>query len=69
MIEPEITEAEKELLGEIKDRLFERLDVNTKEVSRTEAQNLLRTYSDRDISNYGISLTRVTRVRCDTQIS
>jgi flagellar protein FlaI len=61
VIEPEITEAEKELLGEIKDRLFERLDVNTKEVSRTEAQNLLRTYSDEIISDYGINLTPVSR--------
>lgn len=61
VIEPEITAAEKELLGEIKDRLFERLDVNTKEISRAEAQKLLRTYSDEIISDYGIKLTPVSR--------
>jgi len=61
VLEPEITEAEIELLGEIKDRLFERLDVNTKEISRAEAKKVLRAYSDEIISDYGINLTPVSR--------
>ncbi|MDK2974746.1 MAG: archaeal flagellar protein FlaI [Methanofollis sp.] len=61
VLEPEMTGAETELLGEIKERLFERLDINTKEISRAEAQKVLRVYSDEIISDYGINLTPVSR--------
>ncbi|TAJ45046.1 secretion system protein E [Methanofollis fontis] len=61
VLEPEITDAESELLDEIKERLFERLDVNTKDISRSESKRILRSFSDEIIADYGISLSPLTR--------
>ncbi|MDD4254964.1 MAG: ATPase, T2SS/T4P/T4SS family [Methanofollis sp.] len=61
VLEPVLSDAEKELLGEIKSRLFEQLDVNTKDISRDGARKVLRDLSDEIISDYGISLTPVAR--------
>ena len=38
LLEPILTEPEKELLKELKERLFETLDINTKDMSREEAR-------------------------------
>lgn len=61
VLEPVLSDAEKELLGEIKSRLFEQLDVNTKDISRDGARKVLRDLSDEIIQDYGISLTPVAR--------
>jgi flagellar protein FlaI len=61
VLEPVLSDAESELLHEIKERLFEQLDVNTKDISREGARKVLRDLSDDIISDYGISLTPVAR--------
>ena len=37
VLEPVLTEPEKDLLKELKERLFETLDINTKDISKEEA--------------------------------
>ncbi|WP_298667212.1 ATPase, T2SS/T4P/T4SS family [uncultured Methanofollis sp.] len=61
VLEPVLSSAEQELLREIKGRLFEQLDVNTKDISREGARKVLRDLSDTIILDYGINLTPVTR--------
>jgi flagellar protein FlaI len=61
VLEPVLSSAEQELIREIKGRLFEQLDVNTKDISREGARKVLRDLSDDIISDYGISLTPVAR--------
>ncbi|MFA4848713.1 MAG: type II/IV secretion system ATPase subunit [Methanoregula sp.] len=57
VLEPVLTEAEKELLVELKERLFDTLDINTKDISKEEARRKLRTSADDIISDFGIKLT------------
>ena len=38
VLEPDLTDPEKDLLKELKERLFETLDINTKDISKDEAQ-------------------------------
>lgn len=59
VLEPELTDPEKDLLRELKERLFETLDINTKDISRDEAKNKLRTACEDIIHDYGIKLTPV----------
>jgi flagellar protein FlaI len=61
VLEPVLSDAERSLLHEIKERLFEQLDVNTKDISRDGARKILRDLSDDIISDYGINLTPVSR--------
>ena len=42
VLEPLLTEPEKDLLKELKERLFETLDINTKEISKEDARHRLR---------------------------
>ena len=60
-LEPVLTEPEKNLLKEIKERLFETLDINTKDLSREEARQKLRTATNEILQDYGIRLTPVQK--------
>ena len=61
VVEPILTEPEKDLLKELKERLFETLDINTKDISKDEARIKLRTAADEILNDYGIRLTPVQR--------
>jgi len=56
ILEPILTEPEKELLKELKDRLFETLDINTKDMSREDARQKLRTATNDILADYGFKL-------------
>ena len=57
VLEPVLTEPEKELLVELKERLFDTLDINTKDISKEEARSKLRAFADDIIVNFGIKLS------------
>ncbi|MDH7593026.1 MAG: type II/IV secretion system ATPase subunit [Methanomicrobiales archaeon] len=61
VLEPVLTQAERELLMEIKERLFETLDVNTKDLTREMAKKVLRSATDDIIYDYGLKLSPVAR--------
>jgi flagellar protein FlaI len=56
VLEPVLTEAEKDLLVELKERLFDTLDINTKDLSKEEARRKLRASADDIIVDFGIKL-------------
>ena len=57
VLEPILTEPEKKLLVELKERLFDTLDINTKDISKEEARRKLRASADDIIVDFGIKLT------------
>jgi flagellar protein FlaI len=61
ILEPLLTEPEKDLLKELKQRLFETLDINTKDISKEEAKHKLRIAADEIMRDYGIKLTPIQR--------
>ena len=61
ILEPILTKAEEELFSEIKERIFERLDVNTQDMPDEQARTTLRNVSDEVIGDFGIPLTPVQR--------
>ncbi|MFA4877769.1 MAG: type II/IV secretion system ATPase subunit [Methanoregula sp.] len=61
VLEPALTDPEKELLKELKERLFETLDINTKDISKDEAKKRLRTATVDIIHDYGIRLSPLQR--------
>lgn len=61
VIEPILTMAEQDLLEDIKERIFERLDINTQDIVSELAKKTLRDVTDDIIDDYGISLTPVNR--------
>lgn len=61
ILEPILTKAEEELFNEIKERIFERLDVNTQNMPDEQARSTLRNVSDEVIADFGIHLTPVQR--------
>ncbi len=61
VLEPVLTEPEKDLLKELKERLFETLDINTKDISKDEAKRQLRTATDDIMRDFGIKLTPAQR--------
>jgi flagellar protein FlaI len=61
VLEPLLTDPEKELLKELKERLFETLDINTKDISKEEAGIKLRAAATDIILDFGIRLTPVQR--------
>lgn len=61
ILEPILTEAEENLFAEIKERIFERLDVNTQNMPDDQARTTLRNVSDEVIADFGIHLTPVQR--------
>jgi len=56
VLEPILTGAEKALLVELKERLFDTLDINTKDISKDEARRRLRVSADDIIRDFGIKL-------------
>jgi flagellar protein FlaI len=61
ILEPILTPAEDELFREIKERIFERLDVNTQNLPDEQARSTLREVTDEVIADFGLSLTPVQR--------
>ena len=61
ILEPTLTAAEDELFREIKERIFERLDVNTQNLPDEQARLTLREVTDEVIADFGLSLTPVQR--------
>src|SRR5208337_972791 len=61
ILEPILTEPEKELLKELKERLFETLDINTKDMSREEARQKLRSATSDILADYGFKLDPATK--------
>lgn len=61
VIEPVLAEQEKDLLKEVKERLFETLDINTKDITREEARKKLREATNEVLQDYGIRLTPVQK--------
>ena len=61
VIEPVLSEPEKDLLKELKERLFETLDINTKDISKEEARRQLRAAVDDILADYGLKLNPVQR--------
>jgi archaeal flagellar protein FlaI len=61
VLEPILTEPEMDLLKELKERLFETLDINTKDISKEEAGIKLRGAATDVILDFGIKLTPVQR--------
>jgi flagellar protein FlaI len=61
VLEPTLTDPEKELLKELKERLFETLDINTKDISKEEAAIRLRAAATDIILDFGIKLTPLQR--------
>ncbi|MDN7025207.1 secretion system protein E [Methanoculleus sp. FWC-SCC1] len=61
VIEPVLNPAEMELLGEIKERLFETLDISARDMTRKTARKALRDASDSIIGDYGIKLSPAER--------
>ncbi len=56
VIEPELSPAEQELFGEIKERLFETLDITARDITRATARKALRDSVNMIIADYGIDL-------------
>lgn len=61
VIEPELSEGEKMLLQELTQRLFETLDINTKDLTKERACSTLTQAVDNIIFDYGIKLDPVSR--------
>jgi flagellar protein FlaI len=61
VLEPALSVAEKDLFQEIKERLFETLDVNTKDLTKEKARKVLRNATDDIIFDFGIKLTPISR--------
>ena len=60
VLEPVLTGPEVDLLKELKERLFETLDINTKDISKEEAAIKLRAAATDVIQDFGIKLTSGT---------
>ncbi|HUK92438.1 MAG TPA: ATPase, T2SS/T4P/T4SS family [Methanomicrobiales archaeon] len=61
VLEPVLNPAQKDLVIELKQRLFETLEVNTKDLTKDAAHKAIRGAVDTVLSDYGISLTPVDR--------
>lgn len=61
VLEPVLAEQEKDLLKEVKERLFETLDINTKDLTREQARHKLREATNDVLQDYGIQLTPVQK--------
>ncbi|KAF1075578.1 type II/IV secretion system ATPase subunit [Methanogenium sp. MK-MG] len=61
VIEPELSDGEKILLQELTQRLFETLDINTKDLTKERAYATLTEAVDNIIFDYGIKLDPVSR--------
>ena len=61
VIEPVLTPGEQGLFSEIKERLFETLNITTRDLTRDEARKALRNSANIVIADYGIHLTPLAR--------
>ena len=61
VMEPVLSPAEEDLFREIKERIFERLDVNTQDIIEEIAKKTLKNVTDEIIADYGIRLTPLQR--------
>ena len=61
VLEPNLSDPEKDLLKEIKERLFETLDINTKDISKEDARHKLRTAANEIMDDFGIRLSPLER--------
>lgn len=61
VLEPLLTDPEKDLVKELKERLFETLDINTKDISKEEARRQLRAAILDILMDYGLKLSPVQR--------
>ncbi|MCK8518995.1 type II/IV secretion system ATPase subunit [Methanoculleus sp. 7T] len=61
VLEPVLTPGEQELFGEIKERLFETLNITTRDLNRDEARKALRDSANTIIADYGIRIEPVGR--------
>jgi len=57
VLEPMLTLGEQELFGEIKERLFETLNITAREITREAARKALRDSANTIIADYGIRLS------------
>jgi flagellar protein FlaI len=61
ILEPVLSDPEKDLLKELKERLFETLDINTKDISKEDARQKLRTASNEIMEDFGLRLSPIER--------
>ena len=61
VLEPVLTDPEKDLLKELKERLFETLDINTKDISKEDARQKLRTAANDIMQDFGLNLPPLER--------
>jgi archaeal flagellar protein FlaI len=61
VLEPVLSDPEKDLLKELKERLFETLDINTKDISKEDARQKLRTASNEIMEDFGLRLSPLER--------
>jgi flagellar protein FlaI len=61
VLEPVLSDPEKDLLKELKERLFETLDINTKDISKEDARQRLRSTSNDIMQDFGIKLSPIER--------
>jgi archaeal flagellar protein FlaI len=61
VIEPILTGPENDLLKELKERLFETLDINTRGLTKEEARYQLRTAADHILNDYRLKISPVQR--------
>ncbi|MDD1720103.1 MAG: type II/IV secretion system ATPase subunit [Methanoregulaceae archaeon] len=59
VLEPVLSPAELDLLSELKERIFERLDINSRDIVPEFAKTTLRQVTDEIIADYGLTLTPV----------
>lgn len=63
VLEPVLSPAELDLFSELKERIFERLDVNSRDIVPEFARNTLKKVTDDIIADYGLTLTPVQRAK------
>ena len=61
VLEPVLSPAEMDLFSELKERIFERLDVNSRDIVPEFAKITLKKVTDDIIADYGLTLTPVQR--------
>jgi archaeal flagellar protein FlaI len=61
VLEPLLSDPEKDLLKELKERLFETLDINTKDISKEDARQKLRSAANEIMEDFGLRLSPIER--------
>ncbi len=69
VVEPSYTDAENHLLEEIKKGIFERVNVNTRQISRESAADVLISMMDEVLADYAISLDPLTYEKVHYQLN